>query len=161
MGLHAYIPVEDGSIYDLTDSTRREREFWAASYGAFSEFRNEVAKAAGWPLEDTTHMIMGKPHVFTGPANNGIALTDERLDGYWAKLPANPLAIFFLHSDCEGRILWHHAEALANALEPLVAKMPAGPAFGVPGNPSWADELRAMITCLRTSAKVERDIEFH
>lgn len=161
MGLHAYIPVENGSIFDLPESAREARTFWGSSYSSFSSFRNEVAKAAGWPLEDTTHMIMGKPHVFTGPATNGVAMNDERWEGYWATLPANPLALFFLHSDCQGRILHHHAGALADALEPLVAKMPAEPCFGVPGNPPWADELRNMITCLRTCAKVERDIEFH
>lgn len=99
---------------------------WRGAYSAFSRFRQDVARAAGyavWPVaselgpRDTIMLDWG--HV-----------TPENLAGEWAETPADPLLVLFAHSDCDGVIHPAQAGPLAKRLREVAALMDDDPGWG-------------------------------
>lgn len=113
---------------------------WHGPYSYFNEWRAAVAKAAGIP--DL------KAYWKT---RNGVSV--EQVHGLWFHMPeGGPLAILFNHSDCEGYILAHHCEPLADALEELLSKL----------DPAEIDHelTRRFIGGLREAAAAGQNVEF-
>src|SRR4029077_1152560 len=79
---------------------------WQGAYSYFNEWRRAVAKAAGIPNLEA-YWASGSHNV-------------EQIHGLWIEAPENPIELLLNHSDCEGWILAHHGEDLANALAKLL-----------------------------------------
>ena len=86
---------------------------WHGPYSAFTRWRNEVARAAGYQV---------------GPNRDGFAtvLIDwdqfpmKNYQGEWDKVPDDPLILLIAHSDCDGVIYPEHAALLADRLTELL-----------------------------------------
>jgi len=86
---------------------------WHGAYGAFTRFRNALAKAAGYEVEDRT-IYLDWGHV-----------EEKNLYGEWDAVPCNtlgpdPLLFLLMHSDCEGHIEPEHCRLLADRLMELL-----------------------------------------
>lgn len=136
MGLHAH-PMHEG--YDYGRSTA----FHTGGYGYYHDVRNAIARAAGWPLENS-----GGKHPMDLPVLGEYRPNAENYLGCWAKDPADILAVLMFHSDCDGRIMAHHCEALAERLAGLVDKVEA----------DYRENVQSMITALRDAAEHNTDI---
>lgn len=69
---------------------------WSSSYSYFSDFREELARAAGFPLL-------------------------QEMSGYggttaWTTYLDDPIVVLLLHSDCDGDIPWRLCRGLAERL---------------------------------------------
>ena len=87
------------SIYNsLTDQC-----VWSSSYSGFSNWRDDLARAAG--IDDWR--TSGKP-------------TADEVMGLWANAPKDPLSFVLQHSDCDGYILPDNAGRLERRLRGLL-----------------------------------------
>lgn len=89
---------------------------WHAPYSHFNEWRQKIAVAAGYEIEDIT--IPGGPggKAFTLKHIKVPDVTRENVQGEWHETPADPLLILFAHSDCDGVIRAKDARPIADAL---------------------------------------------
>lgn len=98
---------------------------WHGAYSAFSTFRNEIARAAGYLIATITYedgqrtppTVLLEWHRYT----------QENLQGEWAETPADPLLVLIVHSDCDGVIRPAQALPLADRLEELLPDIAALP----------------------------------
>lgn len=89
---------------------------WSASYSAFSRWRTELTKAAGYK---------------TRPSDYGSEILDidwnrfedKNLQGEWDSMPDDPLMILIIHSDCDGIIPAQYTNHLANRLTQLLPNL--------------------------------------
>jgi len=145
MGLHAYVDSDD---YRNDRHGTPEHCFWSAPYSSFNDMRVAIARAAGWPLRPSDYR-KGEYH----PSVDG-DWTPENFRGEWAETPEEILTVLFVHSDCGGRIDYRHSQALADRLEGLKAMVFENL------HDIQTEDFESMITALRASAEIERDIVF-
>lgn len=100
---------------------------WSSSYGGFGNYRDLLAEASGFTQAD-------------------YLIDYAKVMGLWEVEPNNPLAYLMCHSDCEGWLFPHNAEALADALEPLLPKLG-----------EWAEATQEFIMALREASE-DREI---
>lgn len=94
---------------------------WHGAYSGFSEWRNALAEAAGYPLE--TIDSGGYQHKVAAPLLDA-RWTDANYDGDWGNHPPeDPLLILLVHSDCDGSIKAKHCQFIAGRLEQLLPKL--------------------------------------
>jgi hypothetical protein len=126
-------------------------ECWHGAYSAFTRWRNELAKVAGYAIADInghTTALIDWGHV-----------TPAQLMGEWESTPADPLIVLIAHSDCEGKIHPAQAAPLADRLEELNALLPNEDAHGHIGN--WREKTRTFIDGLRSAVAANEPVEFH
>lgn len=132
---------------------------WHGAYSAFTAWRHEIAKAAGYQVLPVrysdgimTDTVMLEWHRYS----------DKNFMGEWDETPADPLHILFAHSDCEGVIKPKQAIPLADALEALLPKIEDGT---IGGHIAKRGGLRActekFIIGLRAAAAAGEEVEFH
>ncbi len=100
---------------------------WHGAYSAFSRWRQEIAKAAGyavWEVKqpDGIHwptIMLDWGHV-----------TAANLMGEWETTPRDPLMVLFAHHDCEGLIHPQQASSLSWALTQVLPKLSSDPVGG-------------------------------
>jgi hypothetical protein len=125
---------------------------WHGAYGAFTRFRNALAEAAGYAVEDR-NVALDWGHVEEG-----------NLYGEWDSIPCNtlgpdPLLFLIIHSDCEGHIEPEHCALLADRLEELLPAIGEQDGGGHLGDVGTATR-RFINGCRAAAAEGER-LEFH
>jgi hypothetical protein len=126
---------------------------WHGAYGAFSRWRDQLARTAGYELAklDGDHrevILIDWGHI-----------VPKNYYGEWDRMPADPLILLIAHSDCEGVISSEHAGPLANRLEELLPDLPEGEGGGHIGD--WRAKTQQFIDGLRSAAATGEDVEFH
>lgn len=90
---------------------------WHGSYNGFQHWRREVARAAGYPVNEA-------PDVLAGESYYGLPegqFDDANYLGEWADPSrGDPLLFLLVHSDCDGVIHPGQASALAGRLEQML-----------------------------------------
>jgi len=142
---------------------------WSGAYSAFHRWREMLAEVAGLPpleLMDGFYVHLneqgGLPTLYHGIGTRScenLQRLDSRLPIRWDALKPDPLHILLSHSDCDGEINWKDAEAIADRLDVLSKKMPAGDGGGHIGN--WRDKTEQFAKGLRIAAKAKENVEFH
>lgn len=109
---------------------------WHSSYGAFAEFRTELADAAMLPYPLTAMQGFGG-HV------------------QWKDIPYDPIHILLNHSDCDGAIAAKDCLPLAERLEELAQKLPGT------GYISMRERALQFAKGLRAAAAKKQKVIFH
>lgn len=124
---------------------------WSGAYSAFRRFRDAVAEAANWPMEEDE---FGHPHYIL-PRKE---LTLDNYQGDWDRVPGDdPLIIFLAHSDCDGVIHPQHAMHLARRLREIAPKLRHD---GEGHIRSYRDNAIRFAEGLELAAKNNEDVEF-
>jgi hypothetical protein len=124
---------------------------WGGAYSAFTRFRNALAQAAGYDVEDRSVVI-------------DWAHTERRnYDGDWDAIPCNtqgpdPLLILIIHSDCDGYIEPAHCVLLADRLTELLPALGDQDGGGHLGNVK--DATQQFINGCRAAADAGERLEF-
>jgi hypothetical protein len=88
---------------------------WDGTYGGFQRWRRELARAAGYPVNEQPGI--GEPY-YELPWDQ---FEDKNFLGEWDSIPGDdPLMFLLVHSDCEGAIRPEHGVHLAGRLEQLL-----------------------------------------
>lgn len=126
-------------------------ECWHGAYSAFYRFRHELAKAAGYPIAEERGLeVMDLPWDL---------YTEDNLMGDWNdEVPEDPLLVLLVHSDCDGVIHPKQGAPLADRMEELIPKLPAGVGGGHIGD--WRDTVQQFVDGLRSAALHGDDVEF-
>ena len=124
---------------------------WGGAYSAFTRFRNALATAAGYNVEDRS-VWLDWGHV-----------EEKNLYGEWDAVPCNtlgpdPLLFLIIHSDCEGHIEPEHCALLADRLEELLPAIGDQDGGGHLGDVGGAT--RRFITGCRAAAAAGERLEF-
>lgn len=146
---------------------------WHGAYSAFMRWRTELARAAGLPplelmegffCSRSGNRDYGIPTFYLGPspdnlADSSIARLEAQLPIKWECLKPDPLYELLHHSDCDGEIPWRSCKGIADSLERLLPKLPAGDGGGHIGN--WRDKTKQFIDGLRLAYKRKENVDFH
>lgn len=127
---------------------------WHGAYSAFSRWRNELWKVAGYDFERDPKKTW---HLF--PRLNWSAITEDNLAGQWESTPEDPLVVLIAHSDCDGSIYPEQALHLADRLEQLLPLLPDEPDNGHIG--VWQDKTQKFIDGLRQAAALGEPVKFY
>lgn len=154
---------------------------WHGAYSAFSTFRNELAKAAGYQLAE----YEDNGYRFISPVVERDNVTAANYQGEWEETPSDPLLVLILHSDCDGVIKPAQGVPLANRLEELLPAIAAladeqrvSDGFSMTKNadgsittarhPGHINARGGMVKCtekfiagLRAAAEAGEDVDFH
>lgn len=140
---------------------------WHGAYSAFMRWRQMLAEVAGLPpLELMEGFYM--PNGLNDPIpdarrglNDAQAYSDlqRRLPIKWNCLKPSPLHDLLNHSDCDGEIESEDCGPIADALQELLPKLPAGDGGGHIGN--WRDKTAQFIAGLRLAASKGENVNFH
>lgn len=133
---------------------------WHGAYSAFSRWRQQVARAAGYMVEKVTWQDIGYPV-------DTVMLEWHRYEaknfmGEWDELPSDPLLLLIVHSDCDGEIKAEHTALLANRLEqilPDIEDAPDGGHIGYRGGYKACTE--RFIKGLREAHAAGEAVDFH
>ena len=126
---------------------------WHGAYSSFNHWRTVVAKAAGITLECMEGFGSGKWWDDDG----------EPGTVKWESLPPSPLHLLLNHSDCDGHLRWEDCDAIADALEELLPRLPGASNSYVRQLPPWGtyENTLRWIKGLRAAAKAQQNVEFH
>lgn len=127
---------------------------WHGAYGAFSRWRDMLAKVAGYEIAKMETDMGLRETVLIDWGH----VTQANLEGDWDETPADPLLIVIAHSDCDGWIRVRDLVPLADRLTELLPLLPEGEAPGHVRN--WRDKTQAFIDGLRLAAERSEDVEF-
>lgn len=124
---------------------------WHGPYSAFTRWRNALAVAADWQIENVDGYMLPKNIDWN-------QITEENIMGQWDHMPEDPLVIIQAHSDCDGEIPWQFCGPLADRLEQLLPKLPDG--HGV-RELSLQSATQRFIDGLREAAAAQEPVDFH
>lgn len=128
---------------------------WHGAYSAFSRWRDELARVAGYQI---------LPVVYDDGVKRDTIMIDwghiqeESLMGEWDRTPDDPLIVLIAHSDCEGVIHPAQAEPLASRLEYLIGLLPADNV--IVGVNDYRRKTQSFIDGLRLAVANGEDVEF-
>lgn len=98
----------------LTATTESGATLWDGPYGGFMNWRNTIALAAGYSIEeDTSEEGITLPC----PVLDWDSITSDNMQGDWESIPEDPLVILLAHHDHEGHLYPEHAALIADRLE--------------------------------------------
>jgi hypothetical protein len=150
---------------------------WQGSYGAFSRWRCEIAKAAGLPplgfmegfypwtnITPDEASAAVKQLGFDPEHRWAVDLIAAFYDGgnmpiKWECLKPSPLHTLLHHSDCDGEIPAELCNGIADALEELLPRLPDGDGGGHIG--IWREKTQAFIAGLRIASSRGENVEFY
>jgi hypothetical protein len=129
------------------------------AYSAFTRWRNEVAKAAGywvvpvkWPdMGYETESVLLEWHRYE----------DRNFKGEWDDMPADPLILLIVHSDADGEIKPEHCVPLADRLEGLLPKLDGEGAGHIAARGGFRGVTEKFIAGLRKAAAAGEPVYFH
>jgi hypothetical protein len=132
---------------------------WHGAYSAFGRWRLAVAEAAGymvvpvkWPdLGYETDSVMLEWHRYE----------EKNYKGEWDEMPADPLILLIVHSDCDGEIKPEHAGPLADRLEELLPKLTDEGGGHIAARGGYAGATKKFIAGLREAAAAGETVDFH
>jgi hypothetical protein len=134
---------------------------WEGAYSAFSRWRNELARAAGYKIvkpgpEDLAAGVYA-PYVDI-PWDRFVP---ENYQGEWPQgVPSDdPLLLLIVHSDCDGVIHPDQGRHLADRLEQLLPLLDDTEQMGHI-RPHMRGKTQPFIDGLRAAAKAGEDVEF-
>lgn len=127
---------------------------WHGAYSAFSRWRNELAKAAGYAIAD----IKWEDGTTTQTILVDWGHLQDKLFGDWKKTPDDPLLVLIAHSDCEGKIKPAQCKPLADRIEKLLPLLPKGDGGGHIYD--WQVVTQQFIDGLREAFKDNKSVEF-
>jgi hypothetical protein len=126
---------------------------WHGAYSAFSRWRNELARVAGYQFTTGEH---GRQYV----ALPWEDFTNANLMGEWGSMPGDdPLLWLIVHSDCDGVLHPEQGALIAARLEELLPQLDDIHAIGHI-SPSMRAKTQAFINGLRAAAEAGEDVEF-
>lgn len=126
---------------------------WHGPYSAFSRFRNQLARAAGYVVEPEQH----------GDFTHDTAKIDwEGIEqrnpgcyqGEWHAGEGDALVYLIAHSDCDGVIHPAQATVLADRIEELIPKLDSG-------DPFVLKQAELFVKGLRLAVERGEDVDFH
>lgn len=129
---------------------------YGGPFSHFHRWRTEIGRVAGYPTEIRRVDFGGVRQLEENLKIDQTALPPNYAQGEWEHLPADPLMVLLVHSDCDGRIKADHCAPLADALEPLVPKL-AGCAEE---RRTDAGAAKGFIDGLRAASAAGEDVEF-
>jgi len=134
-------------------------ECWTGAYSAFSRWREQLARTAGYTVakvtwEDGDVFDNNRDWVLIDWGH----ITNAHLMGEWDETPADPLLVLIAHSDCEGVIHPAQAGPLADRLTELLPLLPDEADLGHIG--AWRPKTQAFIDGLRAAVEAGEDVEF-
>ena len=120
------------------------------SYGTFKRFRTELAKAAGYGINETPRLGQSDYKL------DWEAFAPENYQGEWDHDLGDPLLYLLVHSDCDGVIHPEQGRKLADRLEQLL------PLVGE-GDSGWwmRKKTQSFIDGLRAAAEAGEYVDFH
>ncbi len=125
---------------------------WHGAYSAFSRWRHELAKVAGYQVARIEGQIHETTLIDCGH------IVDKNYYGEWDEAPDDPLIMLIAHSDCEGVIHPQHATLLADRLTELLPLL-TGDGGGHIG--SYREKTEQFIKGLRLAVERGEDVDFH
>lgn len=136
---------------------------WHGSYGTFSRWRTEIAKAAGIPLgmmaghwedqDDPNFPFWVKVESYWQREYR------QFLPIQWIHFESDPICYLLHHSDCDGELSWEICGELANRLEGLIPQLSEANYHGHMDN--WKNKTMLFVTGLRTAFEAKENVEFH
>jgi hypothetical protein len=96
---------------------------WHGPYGAFSRWRSELVRAAGYQVVPTTTADGWPTDDYPDLPGWDDDLTLAEVSGTWKRKMPDPLIYLIWHSDCDGRLLAAQMRPLADRLEELLPKL--------------------------------------
>jgi len=126
---------------------------WHGAYSAFSRWRNEIAKVAGYWVTKVEDGIYNSETIIVDWGH-----LQDKLYGDWDKTPDDPLLVLIAHSDCEGEIKPEQAKPLADRLEQLLPLLPKGDGGGHIYD--WQKVTQNFIDGLRAAATNNENVKF-
>lgn len=134
---------------------------WHGAYGAFSRWRERLARVAGyeiakvtWEGEDIDSFMQGRDQVLIDWGH----ITEAQVQGEWDDTPADPLIVLIAHSDCDGFIRHPQTKPLAERLTELLPLLPEGEAPGHVRH--WRNTTQQFIDGLLLAHEDGEDVEF-
>lgn len=121
---------------------------WHGPYSAFGDWRNTIARAAGFGITTTSDGIK----TVDLPYHDFVA---KNYMGDWDRTPDEILMVLFVHSDCEGEIKPEHCGPLADRLEGLMHSLPVDT-----WRVMYRNETRQFIDGLRMAADAGEPVRF-
>lgn len=116
---------------------------WHGPYSSFGAWRLKLSQLAGHKKRVDVVDILGKPHEIPTTDLDYDRFDPKNFDGDWDKIPADPLLILIVHSDCEGHINPEHALPLAERLEELLPMLdPVEDVYYIAKTEQFIDGLR-------------------
>jgi hypothetical protein len=126
-------------------------ECWHGPYTGFQRWRQELARAAGYKVNERPNVLRGESH-YELPWDR---FEEKNYQGEWDSIPGDdPLMFLLVHSDCDGVIRPQHGVHLADRMEQLL------PLLDESARPSVREETGRFIDGLRKAAAAGEDVEF-
>jgi hypothetical protein len=133
---------------------------WIGAYSAFTRWRNELARAAGYEIRDPTDEEKAEGFYSPSVDLHWEAFKPENYQGEWDTVPGDdPLLYLIVHSDCDGVIHPEQAVHIARRLESLLPLLDDKEAIGHI-RPSMRVKTQAFIDGLKAAVKAGEDVEF-
>lgn len=129
---------------------------WHGAYSAFSRWRDELARVAGYEFRQVEGEF--KPFPDVDWTKYHADLVNGPLMGHWAETPEDPLLILIVHSDCDGMIYHPQLKPLADRLTELLPLLPKTDDWGHIG--SWRVKTQNFIDGLLEAHEAGEDVEF-
>jgi len=124
---------------------------WHGPYGGFQRWRQELARAAGYRVNEQPSVLRGESY-YELPWE---MFEDKNYLGEWDSIPGDdPLMLLLVHSDCDGVIHPQHGVHLADRMEQLLPLLD-------PGVYRARENTEQFIDGLRKAAVAGEDVEFH
>lgn len=132
---------------------------WEGSYSAFTRWRHELARAAGYEIKEPTPADWADGIYAPYVDIRWEAFEAKNYQGEWDSPPGDdPLLFLIVHSDCDGVIHPEHGVHLADRLEQLLPLLDESKSAG--HITSMRGKTRQFIDGLRAAAKADEDVEF-
>jgi len=130
---------------------------WHGAYSAFSRWRDQLARAAGYEIArvDIGDSFIGMRETVLIDWGH---IVDKNYLGEWDETPPDPLIVLIAHSDCDGVIHPAQAGALADRLAELLPLLPEGEAPGHVRH--WRNTTQEFIDGLRAAVEADEDVVF-
>jgi hypothetical protein len=131
----------------------------AGAYSAFTRWRNEVARAAGYKIKDPTDDDKAAGTYAPYIDIHWEAFEPKNYQGEWDSPPGDdPLLFLIVHSDCDGVIHPEQGIHIAARLEQLLPLLDESKAGGHIA--SMRGRTQEFIDGLRKAAAAREDVEF-
>jgi hypothetical protein len=122
---------------------------WNAPYSAFTRWRSEIARAAGYSVARLVKFDDYVAHNL--PLIDWGHVTNDQLLGKWESTPSDPILVLIAHSDCDGFIFPEQARPLADRIEELIPRL---------SYQEDAERARKFVQGLRQAADMGEPVEF-
>jgi hypothetical protein len=129
---------------------------WIGAYSAFSRWRSELARAAGYRMLEP---VLGVPD-YDLPWEQ---FELKNYQGEWDSPPGDdPLLYLLVHSDCDGLIHPEQARHIADRLEQLLPLLDDDESAAIGHiRPHMRGKTETFIDGLREAVKAGEDVEFY